>query len=60
MLLLLSAFAQAQESIERLVADDAARLLTHADPLVRGEAALVVAAAGRSALLPKLVDLSRD
>ncbi len=60
MLVLLSAFAQAQESIERLVADDAARLLTHADALVRGEAALVVAAAGRSDLLPKLVDLSRD
>lgn len=44
---LLCAFAQAQDpSLDRLVAGDAAQLLQHSDPIVRGEAAIIAATAG--------------
>ncbi|MCA8976169.1 MAG: hypothetical protein KDC98_15720 [Planctomycetes bacterium] len=43
-LLLAIGFAQAQDdAVQRLVAGDAARWIGHADPIVRGEAALVLA-----------------
>lgn len=43
MLLLLCGFAQGQDHITRLVLADTAPLLQHADPQIRGEAALVIA-----------------
>ena len=56
------AFAQAPEAsgIERLIAQDAARLLDHDAPEVRGEAALVVAASGDVRHEARLLELALE
>ena len=58
---LLCAFAQGQDQgIDRLVASEAQRLLQHDDPIVRGEAALIVAAAKQREAQPLLLQLAAD
>ncbi|MCK5943952.1 MAG: HEAT repeat domain-containing protein, partial [Planctomycetes bacterium] len=58
----LCAFAQSPEAsgIERLVATDADRELASKDPVTRGEAALIVASAGRVAHEARLLELAAD
>ncbi len=46
--------------LERLVAADCARLLLNADPIVRGEAALIVAAEGTAPRHDTLVSMAKD
>ncbi|MBL9079555.1 MAG: hypothetical protein JNL08_18775 [Planctomycetes bacterium] len=59
--LLLCGFAQAQDDgLARLVTADAARLLHSPDPLVRGEAALVVSAGGANAWHGRIAELTTD
>ena len=60
--MMVCAFAQAPEAsgIERLIAQDAARLLDHDAPEVRGEAALVVAASGDVRHEARLLELASD
>ncbi|MEO6596600.1 MAG: HEAT repeat domain-containing protein, partial [Planctomycetota bacterium] len=57
------AFAQAQsdaDSLQRLVAGDAANLLRDPDPIVRGEAGLVVAALANPQYHSAILSLARD
>lgn len=60
--LLLSGFAHSQDndSVDRMVATAAARLLDHREPMVRGEAALVVAARRAAEHNPRLLMLAQD
>lgn len=58
---LLCDFAQAQErALERLVVADAVHLLQHPDPVVRGEAALIVAAAHHPETTATILKLAGD
>lgn len=55
------AFAHAQDRpAVTLLASDAERLTTHADPRVRGEAALTAAASGDPRLLPAILRVASD
>jgi hypothetical protein len=56
----LSAFAHAQETLAQIVAHDAHRLLAHADPEVRGEAALVATVHPGPSLQGDLLALAVD
>lgn len=59
----LCAFAHAQEAappLERVVAADCVRLLNHANPEVRGEAALIVAAEGSARVHDTLMAMARE
>ncbi|MBL8756634.1 MAG: HEAT repeat domain-containing protein [Planctomycetes bacterium] len=57
---LLSGTAQAQDGLARIVADDALPKLSHSDPAVRGEAALVVAQRPDLAQQTALLALAKD
>ncbi|MCR9245467.1 MAG: hypothetical protein NXI31_10575 [bacterium] len=48
------------DAVHRLVANDTARWLHHEDPIVRGEAALVVATASRVHHHRRLLEIARD
>ena len=59
--LLLGAFAPGQDdSVHRLFAADAARLITHEDPVVRGEAALVLASSHASENHTAILAVAKD
>ena len=60
LVLLVCGFAQAQNALGDLIAADARKLLHHADPEVRGEAALIAAHGADHDGLQQLLALAKD